>query len=63
MKKLIIASVAILMALTACVKDGLYPYTTVSAKQRRAMAEAGLDFVYMGVYDMAFNCIRSLLRP
>ena len=28
MKKLIIASVAILMALTACVKDGLYPYTT-----------------------------------
>ena len=31
MKKLIIASVAILMALTACVKDGLYPYTTFSS--------------------------------
>lgn len=30
MKKLIIASVAILMALTACVKDGLYPYATLS---------------------------------
>ena len=30
MKKLIIASVAILMALTACVKDGLYPYATFS---------------------------------
>lgn len=30
MKKLIIASVAILMALTACVKDGIYPYATIS---------------------------------
>ena len=30
MKKLIIASVAILMALTACVKDGIYPYASIS---------------------------------
>ena len=41
---------------------GLYPYTTVSGKQRQAMAEAGLDFVYMSVYDMACNCVRALLR-
>ena len=41
---------------------GLYPYTTVSGKQRQAMAEAGLDFVYMSVYDMAYNCVRALLR-
>jgi len=41
---------------------GLYPYTTVSAKQREAMAGAGLDFVYMSVYDMAYSCIRALLR-
>ena len=40
---------------------GIYPYTTVSAKQRQAMSEAGLDFVYMSVYDMACNCIRALL--
>ena len=40
---------------------GIYPYTTVSAKQRQAMADAGLDFVYMTVYDMACNCIRTLL--
>jgi len=40
---------------------GLYPYTTVSDKQRRAMAEAGLDFVYMSVYDMASGCVRALL--
>jgi AcrR family transcriptional regulator len=41
---------------------GLYPYTTVSDKQRLAMAQAGLDFVYMSVYDMAYNCIRALLK-
>ena len=40
---------------------GIYPYTTVSQKQRRAMLDAGLDFVYMSVYDMAYNCLRSLL--
>ena len=40
---------------------GIYPYTTVSAKQRQAMADAGLDFVYMSVYDLAYNSIRTLL--
>lgn len=40
---------------------GIYPYTTVSVKQRQAMSEAGLNFVYMSVYDIAFNCIRTLL--
>ena len=42
---------------------GIYPYTTVSAKQRQAMADAGLDFVYMSVYDLAYNSIRTLLGP
>ena len=41
---------------------GIYPYTTVSDKQRAAMAGAGLDFVYMSAYDMAYNCIRALLK-
>lgn len=40
---------------------GIYPYTTVSAKQRQAMADAGLDFMYMSVYDLAYNSIRTLL--
>ena len=40
---------------------GIYPYTTVSAKQRQAMTEAGLYFVYMSVYDLAYNSIRALL--
>ena len=41
---------------------GIYPYTTVSEKQRAAMAQAGLAFVYMSVYDIACNCIRALLK-
>ena len=41
---------------------GIYPYTTVSEKQRKAMAEAGLDFVYLSVYDIACGCIRALLN-
>ena len=41
---------------------GIYPYTTVSSKQRQAMAQAGLNFVYLSVYDMAYNCIRALLK-
>ena len=40
---------------------GIYPYTTVSDKQRQAMSEAGLNFVYMSVYDLAYNNIRALL--
>ena len=40
---------------------GIFPYTTVSAKQRQAMSDAGLNFVYMSVYDLAYNNIRTLL--
>ena len=40
---------------------GIYPYTTVSAKQRQAMSDAGLNFVYLSVYDLAYNSIRALL--
>ncbi len=41
---------------------GIYPYTTVSDKQRLAMSEAGMNFVYMSVYDMARGCISLLLK-
>lgn len=40
---------------------GLYPYTVVTDKQREAMKEAGISYVYMGTYDMAYSCIRTLL--
>lgn len=40
---------------------GLYPYTVVTEKQRKAMAEAGIGYVYKSTYDMAYTFIRTLL--
>lgn len=40
---------------------GLYPYTVVTEKQKQAMREAGISYVYMSTYDMAYDFIRSLL--
>ena len=40
---------------------GIYPYTAVTEKQRAAMKEAGVDFIYMSVYEMTRNCLMRLL--
>ena len=40
---------------------GLYPYTMVTDKQKQAMREAGISYVYMSTYDMAYDFIRTLL--
>ncbi|MBO5556336.1 MAG: TetR/AcrR family transcriptional regulator [Oscillospiraceae bacterium] len=40
---------------------GLYPYTVVTDKQRQAMQEAGIAYVYMSTYEMAYAFIRTLL--
>ncbi len=40
---------------------GLYPYTMVTEKQKKAMKEAGISYVYMSTYDMAYDFIRTLL--
>ena len=40
---------------------GLYPYTVVTDRQREAMAQAGIDYVYMSTYQMAYAFIRSML--
>ncbi len=40
---------------------GLYPYTVVTDKQRQAMEQAGISYVYMSTYDMAYDFIRTLL--
>ncbi len=40
---------------------GIYPYAVVSEKQKKAMAEAGVDFVYHSVYEITFNCLKKLL--
>ena len=40
---------------------GLYPYTMVTDKQKEALKEAGVSYVYMSTYEMAYACIRALL--
>ncbi len=40
---------------------GIYPYTYVTDKQRTAMEEAGVDYVYQSVYELTLNCILGLL--
>lgn len=41
---------------------GIYPYTNVTEKQREAMKNADADYVFMSVYEIAFSCVRTLLR-
>ena len=41
---------------------GIYPYTVVSEKQRRAMAEADVNYVYMSVYEITFAEVKRLLN-
>lgn len=40
---------------------GIYPYTSVTEKQRAAMKTAGIDYKYMGVYEITYECISALL--
>lgn len=40
---------------------GLYPYTMVTEKQKQAMRKAGISYVYMSTYEMAYGFIRTLL--
>ena len=40
---------------------GIYPYTVVTGKQRKAMEEAGVNYVFMTVYEITYNCVRKLL--
>ena len=40
---------------------GIYPYTVVTEKQRAAMEEAGVNYVFMSIYEIAYNCVKKLL--
>ena len=40
---------------------GIYPYAVVTEKQRKAMEDAGVGFVYHSVYELSYNCLRKLL--
>ena len=40
---------------------GIYPYGEVTDKQRKAMEDAGVDFVFQSVYDITYQCLIRLL--
>ena len=40
---------------------GIYPYTTVTEKQRIAMRDAGIDYIYQTVYELTYSCLIRLL--
>ena len=40
---------------------GIYPYTAVTDKQKKAMTEANVDFVYQTVFEITNNCLLKLL--
>ena len=40
---------------------GIYPYTAVTDKQREAMKEADVDYVYQSIYEITNNCLLKLL--
>lgn len=41
---------------------GIYPYTFVTEKQRTAMEEANVNYVFMTIYEITYNCVRKLLN-
>lgn len=40
---------------------GIYPYTVVTDKQRKAMKLAKVGFTFYSIYDIAYNCAVKLL--
>lgn len=40
---------------------GIYPYTTVTEKQKMAMKDAGIHYVYQTIYELTYNCLIRLL--
>ena len=40
---------------------GIYPYTVVTEKQREAMTQAKVNYVYMSVYEITYAEVKKLL--
>lgn len=40
---------------------GIYPYTAVNEKQKTAMETAKVDYVFMSVDEIIYNCVKKLL--
>ncbi len=41
---------------------GIYPYTSVTEKQKTAMAQAKIPYVYQSAYDLTYTCLKKLLN-
>lgn len=41
---------------------GIYPYAEVTAKQKDAMKEAGVDYRYQTICEITYNCLIRLLK-
>ena len=41
---------------------GIYPYTNVTDKQKTAMEEAEVNYVYLTIYEITFSCLSRLLN-
>ena len=40
---------------------GIYPYTAVTDKQRNAMKQANVNFVYQSIFEITSNCLLKIL--
>ena len=41
---------------------GIYPYTSVTDKQKEAMAQAGIPYAYQSAHDLTYACASQLLN-
>lgn len=41
---------------------GIYPYAVVTEKQKEAMEQAGIDYHYHTIYELAYHCALKLLN-
>ena len=41
---------------------GIYPYTSVTEKQKTAMEQAKIPYVYQSAYDLTCTCLKKLLN-
>ena len=41
---------------------GIYPYTSVTEKQKVAMEQAGIPYEYQSAYDLTYQCLTKLLE-
>ncbi len=41
---------------------GIYPYTSVTEKQKLAMELADIPYVYQSAYDLTYTCLKKLLN-